>query len=194
MKKIVLIFCFVLLTIKIFAAPFGLKMGMTLDDIKEACNGEEPMYAGNDCYYFSPAKKHPYFRTYIAFIDDEYGLYCLKAISNDISTDRYGKEVKNEFADIKERIAKTYGKPKIIDKLEPDYLYRDEKYWLTGIEEGGRTYAASWQSSTKNQLKDDLDYVLLYTSAKSYKNIGWITLQYNFSNKKAVEDSQDDVF
>lgn len=194
MKKILLVSSLIFLSISIFAAPFGLKMGMTLEDITEVCSGTEPKHIEHDCYYISPTKKHPLFKRYIAFVDNEKGLYCLKAISNDIQTNKYGEELKNEFANIKERISKTYGKPRIIDKLEPDYLHKDEKYWLYAIEEGGRTYAAVWQSNSKTQLKDDLTYITIYVSSKSYMNTGWITLQYDFLNKRAVEDSQDDVF
>lgn len=194
MKKIVLIFCFVLLTIKIFAAPFGLKMGMTLEDITEACNGKEPKFAGNNAYYFSPVKKHPLFKTYIAFVDSEKGLYCIQARTGNIKTNDYGTETKNAFAEIKDRIAKTYGTPKMIDKIEPNALFKDDYYWLYALERGARTYAAVWQSNSKNTLKDNLSYIIISASGKGFDKIGWVILQYNFSNKKAVEDSQDDVF
>ena len=60
MKKIILILLIsFLLPLSIFAAPFGLKMGMTLDEITEVCNGEKPKYVENDGYYIYPAKKHP---------------------------------------------------------------------------------------------------------------------------------------
>ena len=118
------------------------------------------------------------------------GLYCIKAISDDISTNKYGTELKKAFSEIKERVSKTYGNPRIIDHVDPSSIWRDESFWLHALDDGARTYAAIWESN----LKDDLVYVSISTSAVSYKEIGWITLEYHFSNKSDVEDSQDDVF
>ncbi len=194
MKKALLILVLAFLSISIFAAPFGLKKGMSINEITAVCDGTTPKYAGNNCYYISPAKKHPLFQTYIAFVDSEKGLYCIQARSRNIETNDYGTETKNAFAEIKDRVSKTYGNPKMIDKIEPNAVFKEEYYWLRALEDGARTYAAIWQSNSKNQLKDDLSCIIIYASGISYKKIGWITLQYDFSNKKAVEDSQDDVF
>ncbi|MDD6487417.1 MAG: hypothetical protein PUF61_10770 [Spirochaetales bacterium] len=194
MKKALLILVLAFLAISIFAAPFGLKKGISINEIAAVCDGTAPKYAGNNCYYISPAKKHPLFQTYIAFVDSEKGLYCIQARSGNIKTNDYGTETKNAFAEIKDRVSKTYGTPKMIDKIAADSLFKDEQYWLYALEKGARTYAAIWQSNSKNQLKDDLNCIIIYASGDSYKEIGWITLQYDFSNKRAVEDSQDDVF
>lgn len=194
MKKALLILVLAFLAISIFAAPFGLKKGMSINEIAAVCDGTAPKYAGNNCYYISPAKKHPLFQTYIVFVDSEKGLYCIQARSGNIKTNDYGTETKNAFAEIKDRVSKTYGKPNMIDKIAADSLFKDEQYWLYALEKGARTYAAIWQSNSKNQLKDDLSSILIYASGDSFKEIGWITLQYDFLNKRAVEDSQDDVF
>lgn len=194
MKKALFILLLAFLSISIFAAPFGLKKGMSINEIAAVCDGTAPKYAGNNCHYIFPAKKHPLFQTYIAFVDSEKGLYCIQARSGNIKTNDYGTETKNAFAEIKDRVSKTYGNPKVIDKIEPNAVFKEEYYWLHALEKGARTYAAIWQSKSKNQLKDDLSCILIYASGDSYKEIGWITLQYDFSNKRAVEDSQDDIF
>lgn len=195
MKKILLILLIsFLLPLSIFAAPFGLKMGMTLDEITEACSGSKPIYVENDCYYVFPVKKHPLFKHYIAFVDNEKGLYCLKAISDDIQTNDYGTEIQNAFAEIKERVSKTYGRPRMIDEIASDSLWKDAKYWVDALVDGARTYACIWESSAKNKLKDDLIDVSIYASAQRVPQIGWIILEYDFSNMQAVNDAQDDVF
>ncbi len=190
MKKTLPILILAFLSISIFAAPFGLKMGMTLEDIKRACNGVEPQYIENDCYYVFPAKTHPSFKYYVAYVNDIKGLYCLGAISDEISTDSRGKELKNAFAEIKERISKTYGNAKMIDELIPNALYKDDNEWIDSIVYNERTYEAVWKSN----LKDNLDNVLLYMTVKNHPKSGRIILEYDFSNKKAVEDLQDQLF
>lgn len=193
-KNILILLISFLLPLSIFAAPFGLKMGMTLDEITEACNGLKPIYVENDCYQIYPAKTHPLFKQYAVFVDSEHGLYCIKAVSNEISTNDYGTEIKNAFAEIEGRISKTYGKPKIIDELSSDYFAKSEQYWVSQLADGARTYAAIWKSSPKNKLNDDLDCVYIYTNAQRFPRSGWIILEYDFNNMQSVKDAQDDVF
>ena len=195
MKKILVILLFsFLLPLSIFAAPFGLKMGMTIDEITEACDGAEPKHIENDCYYVFPVKKHPLFKHYVAFVDSDKGLYCIKAVSDDIQTNNYGSEIQNAFAEIKERVSKTYGKPRMIDEIASDSLWKEDKYWVSALADGARTYACIWESSSKNKLKDDLIDVSIYASAQRFPQIGWNILEYDFNNIQAVKDAQDDVF
>lgn len=195
MKKLILVFLISLIfPIAIFAAPFGLTMGMSLDELAEACDGAEPKYIENDCYYVFPVKKHPLFKHYVAFVDSDKGLYCIKAISDDIQTNNYGSEIQNAFAEIKERVSKTYGKPRMIDEIASDSLWKEDKYWVSALADGARTYACIWESSSKNKLKDDLTDVSIYASAQRVPQMGWIILEYDFNNMQAVKDAQDDVF
>lgn len=169
-------------------------MGMSLDDLAETCDGAAPEHIEDDCYYVFPVKKHPLFKHYLAFVDSDKGLYFIRTVSDDISTNDYGTEIQNAFSEIKERISKTYGRPRMIDEIASDALWNDDKYWLRALAEGSRTYAAIWESSAKNELKDDLTEVSIYASAKNYPQTGWIILEYEFNNMQAVQDAQDDVF
>lgn len=194
MKKLFLLLILLSAPILLFSAPFGLSMGMTLDDLTEACDGADPEHIEDDCYYVFPVKKHPLFKRYVAFVDSDKGLYCIRAVSDDISTNRYGTEIQNAFSEIKERVSKTYGRPRIIDEIESDSLYTDDRDWVRSLEDGSRMYAAIWESSAKNELKDDLTEVSIYASAEDYLQTGWIILEYKFNNMQAVQDAQDDVF
>lgn len=194
MKKLFLLLILLSAPILLFSAPFGLSMGMTLDDLAETCDGAEPIHIEDDCYYVFPVKKHPLFKHYVAFVDDDEGLYLIRAVSDDISTNRYGTEIQNTFAEIKERVSKTYGRPRIIDEIESDCVFKDAEYWVYSLADGARAYAAIWESSAKNELKDDLTEVSIYASAKNYPQTGWIILEYKFNNMQAVQDAQDDVF
>ena len=50
------------------SGPFGFDIGMTYDEVKAACNGEEPQHIGDDRYYVKPIKSHPSFDRYIVWI------------------------------------------------------------------------------------------------------------------------------
>lgn len=178
MKKSFLILLFILLPFTIFAGPFGLKMGMTLEEVTEACGGTKPKKINDDCYQITPAQKHPLFNEYMVFIDNENGLYKIKAKTEKIF---YESELEKKFNEVEQRISKTYGKSD--DLRDTDYLVQN-KYW----HEGYLYDACVWRENMKNDLMD----VILYSTVPDYAEY-YIILQYDFTNKSAVEDSQDDV-
>lgn len=170
--------------------PFGLKMGMTLSQISKACNNMRPKQIEGDKYYVYPVKTHPLFKSYIAFVDENEGLYCLQAETDQIHTRDYGIEVKDAFSEIKDRVSKTYGEPKMIDKIDPKSWLTSDSSWLLAVGNGARIYAAIWDYN----LVDDLERVSINVSANHIWYYGIVTLEYDFKNKLIVEDLQDDVF
>ena len=105
------------------AGPFGLEMGMSLTQVKEACGGREPVPVTDDCCQIIPQKVHPSFVMYIAWINDTEGLYYLKAISQNISTPSCGIELKNEFTTIKNSLDKNYGQDSTVGTLLPGSIW-----------------------------------------------------------------------
>ena len=190
-KKFLLVSVLFLFSGLLFAAPFGLKMGMNLEEIKGACGGKRPENVQDDCYRIYPEKNHPLFEEYYAYVDEVEVLYYIKAVSARISVNEYGTELKEKFTEINARVSKTYGTPKITDEIIRQTSFRSDSNWLYSLGEGSRVLSARWENA--NQLKDDLVYVYLYVSSKKY-DYGWVNLEYRFTNASAVEDSQDDVF
>lgn len=178
-----------------YAAPFGLKMGMTIDEIAEQCESE-PSFVKDDIYMVTPIKKHPIFDYYAVYVNEKTGLYHIRAISAPISTNKYGTELKNSFNTVKDRIAKTYGKPKVTDKYNnsSDSYHQDDEYWFYSLRDGSRELSAVW--GYNSPLADDLDTVALDCSVSSgfYEGSGQLVLYYYFTNTSSVEDEQDSVF
>ena len=69
MKNFFLIFTLILNSLFIYAAPFGLKMGMSIDKIAELCE-ESPVFIENDTYLIVPVKKHPVFTNYVVYVTE----------------------------------------------------------------------------------------------------------------------------
>ena len=176
MKKLFLILLFTLLPFTIFAGPFGLKMGMTLEEVTELCE-EKPYHYEEDMYFITPIKKHPIFSKYVIFIDEQKGLYSIIAISKEDSS---RKIMNNTFVEVHESISKIYGPSETVDV---NVSLRDKKYKNVGT----YYYCEKWD----NELKDDLSCIYLY--ATEYACSYALVLQYDFKNKSDVEDSQDEV-
>lgn len=195
MKKIYIISIFVLIQISIFAAPFGLKMGMTIEEISTQCE-DIPSFIKDDIYLIKPNKNHPLFDYYAVYVNKKIGLYEIRAISSPITTNKFGTELKNAFYDLKDRISKTYGKPKLNNKynnLANSYYQKDE-YWFYSLKEGARELSAIWGDNTI--LADNLDIVVLECSFVSglFDGTGQLILYYYFNNTNSVENEQDSVF
>ena len=114
----------------------------------------------------------------MVFVDNEKGLYKIKAKTEQIG---YSQELNKKYSELKQRLSKTYG---MYDRLrDTDYLIQN-KYW----HEGYLCDACVWRENMKNDLAD----VILYSSEPYYEQY-YIILQYDFTNKSAVEDAQDEV-
>ena len=195
MKKFILFIIFTILPLLAFAAPFGLKMGMTIEEIAAQCE-ENPYLYKDDCYVIKPVKKHPLFDWYAAYVDEKSGLYKIEAHSSSIETSKYGTELQAAFTNVKDRIAKTYGNPKVKNWLDSSIssYQKGDDYWYYTLQEGSRELSAVWGANAS--LADNLETVELKCKATSgyLHGDGQLILSYYFANNRAVEDSQDDVF
>ena len=196
MKKLFLALIFGLLSTFIYAAPFGLKMGMTIEEIAEQCE-EEPSFVKDDIYLVKPIKKHPLFSYYAVYVNEKTGLYQIRAISDSVTCNKYGTEIQNAFNSVKDRIAKAYGKPRIVNKVDSaisSFLQKDE-YWFRTLKDGSRQLSAIW--GEKTELADNLVSVALDCVADNdiyHYEDAHLVLYYYFTNTGAVEDEQDEVF
>lgn len=175
--------------------PFGFDIGMSYEDIKEACGGNEPEHIGDDRYYVKPKKTHPQFEKYIVWISDSVGLYYIKANSPTINTSGYGTEIKSQFNELLRTLEKKYGNFKITDTVKSDYSWTEEKYWMRSLKDGARKYRADWTS--KNNYKDydgiswvsiGIDKINEYSTDKAY-----IWIEYEFVNYEDAEEALNDV-
>ena len=196
MKKIFLALIFGIISTFLYAAPFGLKIGMTIEEIAEQCE-EEPSFVKDDIYLIKPIKKHPLFSYYAVYVSEKTGLYQIRAISDSVTCNDYGTEIQNEFNNVKDRIAKTYGKPRIINKVDAslsDYMKQD-KNWFYNLKNGAQQLSAIW--GEKSELADGLSRVALDCVADN-SAFHWedahLVLYYYFNNANSVEDEQDEVF
>jgi len=168
---------------------------MTYEEVKAACNGSEPEYISDDRYFVRPKKSHPLFEKYIVWINKDYGLYYIKAISYDIHTSNYGTEVKNRFIDILNPLESKYGNFKKNDTVDKDYTLNEEQYWMSALKDGARTYSASWYT-LKPENYNGLERIGLgiKCSKKYSTDEAFIWLEYGFINYDISNEALNDVF
>lgn len=195
MKKLFLVVILIIGATFTYAAPFGLKMGMTIDEITQVCNGSPPRYYDRDIYFITPSKKHSLFENYGTFIDEIHGLYRLRCVSPEITTGDDGAELKRYFANALKTISKQYGTPDIIEYNNSDTI---DNNWFAKLRNGTISYRVLWTNSEKikNMNLDKIELKII-PDDRTYsfiENIGVIVLNYDFNNASSVEDEQDSVF
>ena len=124
-----------------------------------------------------------------------WGLYRIRGISDEIETDKYGKDVQNFFYSFETRVENIYGKAEITDELtDRGSLYQGDDEWSYSLREGARELSAVWKEDKATKLKDDVSYICLYvTPSKSYGYSFVLIIDYEFSNALSVEQNEDSV-
>jgi hypothetical protein len=189
-----LVFVFTVLSVNVFAGPFGLDMGMTLAQVKSK-TGSEPKLVQDDLYEVDPPNKNNLFEQYLVRIHKTYGVYMIKAVGKDIETNGYGIAVKTTFDQLLTSIEKTYGKYKKVDQLLRGSIWDDPDDWMMALRRNERFLFASWDRENGSTLPSDLKSIAIAAAAlsasKGYVSIDYYSMDYDKvdEEKKASQDS-----
>lgn len=143
--------CVVLSIQYALAGPFGIDMGMSINEITKVCKAA-PKHLQDDIYEITPPKTNDLFAKYIVRIDSDYGVYWLKAIGKDIYTNGYGDRLISTFNLLVESIRKTYGEESYKkDDLKEGSIWSDPQYFMVALEKGDRELYAMWSKLFEEQ-------------------------------------------
>jgi hypothetical protein len=166
--------------------PFGLSMGMSLDEVYSEVYGEIKEVAPGKYRANRVPKPHSSFEFYALQITQVHGLSWINAIGKAIDTDTYGHDVKLIFNAMRNELAITYGKHKIFDFLKHGSIWNKHRDWMQGFLNKERVLMALWEPAHGSSLRDSLICVALIVSATD-KNSGYLTVEYSFTNNAAAE-------
>lgn len=173
-----------------FAGPFGLRMGMSINDIDAKARSAAPgIYSTTQV-----PKPHSAFENYGVKVAPKSGLCWVKAVGKDISTSAYGMELKAAFKEMETKLAKVYGKPEVIDFLMPESIWDSPNDFMMSLIKKERHLLAVWEEGKGAKLSENLVQVGLMANA-SGGNKGYLSIEYSFSNKDACDKeiaSQED--
>lgn len=197
MKKVIVTgVLLTLISFNVFAGPFGIEMGMSLQEVTKICKSE-PKLVENDMYLIEPPKTNDLFEMYLVNIDPNYGVYRIGAVGKDISTTGHGTAVKSAFNDLVSSIEAIYGKYEKIDDLEYGSIWDEPQDFMMGLLKKERTLIAGWEESTSAILPSSINRIRVAALARS-KSVGYLLLGYYSPNGDKVEAAkkakQDSVF
>ena len=164
-------------------APFGLKVGASLAALT-AQNGK-PEKLGDDSYTFHKVPKpYPGFEEYLMQVTPTNGLCKVIGYGKEITTSRYGDDIKSEFNTLKDALSKKYGTPKgDYDFLRSGSIWKEDSEWMMSLYKKERYLVANWEPKEENGIG-----VILLQAKASGPSTGRVTLQYGLSNYKTCEE------
>lgn len=165
--------------------PFGLWMGMTIDDFNAVqCSTSE--VAAGKYRVDTPPKPHSLFESYIVQIAPTVGLSWIKAIGKTIPTSVFGLELKGAFDALESKLAAAYGRFDRMDTLLHDSIWNEPRDWMQSLLNRERFLMTSWSKEKGAKLPDSLKSIGLVCSAIDTDS-GFVVIEYTFENEAAAE-------
>ena len=144
MKKTLLIALLMMIPALLFAGPFGMEFGWTLRELEESgVYAEELMHQGTATSYFVvPNNQHPLLFAYVVFIDNEYGLFQIRAISLPYYEEY---QIRLLYDDLKAQLTTAYGEPDTeYDEIRDDSEWQGADNFISSILYGDRKLSTTW--------------------------------------------------
>lgn len=182
MKKTFLIALFIMISAMLFAGPFGIEFGWTLEELEESGAYIEYMNTQQNikAYLVVPSQLHSELVLYVVFIDDEYGIYLIRAIS-DICYSEYA--IRNSYDMLKTQLSSVYGEPKEYDEISWNSAWNGADNFIRSILYGDRVLVAAWFP-----LREENGAKEIYLSVvPNDENEAVVCLEYYSWNYDAVE-------
>ena len=180
-KKIALCVLLVLVAALVAAGPFGLEMGMTLDEVRQACGGRQPVSYGGDLYMIEPEAVHPAFCVYMVRVSESVGLYLVLASSEKTVSVMTGEIVREHFVALKDALCQSYGDCRVIDELAAGSAFQKESEWMVALAAGERKLQALWNRGVPSSLPDNMRQIVLAVSSVSSFEAR-LSVSYTFAN------------
>ena len=167
------------------AGPFGLEMGMSLEEVRVSCGGRQPVSYGGDLYTIEPEEVHPAFCVYMVRISESEGLYFVLASGEKVESVMTGEIVRERFAALKDALCLTYGDCRVEDELASGSAFQKESEWMVALAAGERKLQAVWNRGVPSCLPDNVRQIVLAVSSVSSFEAR-LSVSYTFANYDAV--------
>jgi hypothetical protein len=176
-----------------FCGPFGIDFGMSLEQIRRVSK-TEPENIETDWYIITPPRTNDLFETYLVQIHATYGVYFIRAVSKDISTNRQGTTLRNQFNNLVSSIERTYGKYTLEDfSVFGSYWGDKPDDYMFALSRDERVLEAYWDEAAGSKLPAELALIIVVAGGRS-SSIGYLEINYYSIYDEKVEEEQNSVF
>ena len=180
MKRFVLLVVSFLMATMLFAGPFGLEMGMTLDEIREKCGSSNVEgIQGGVMWYIKPPRPSNYFSSYEAWCDDSAGLHTVAANTFIMPYKQCILSLESVFSLLKSY----YGEPQEVTQLKDGtHVYMTSESPDTIVQYG-------WRLPECKKLEKENVYRLHIWIGEMNQDQGIVRIMYFFDNYKKLMEA-----
>lgn len=182
MKKTFLIILLMMISVMLFAGPFGMEFGWSLEELEASgIYAEELMPQGTTTSYLAvPENPHPLLILYTVFIDDEYGLFQIRAISQPLYEEY---QIRLLYDDLKAQLTTAYGEPDTeYDEILDDSEWQGSDSFISSILYGDRKLSTTWRPAPS----DGGPAVVALGILPADESTAFMILIYGSSNSKEI--------
>ena len=169
--KVVLFLC-LLPSLAFASSPFGITLGMTVEEMESAWMHPERIYEGEGFYWVDPPYPVPFFTMYAVKVDQEHGVYIVQAYSDEILCDSSGSQIKEAYLQLEEEMNAQFGRGERSWDIP-----MDSGQFLETLLDGAWYFYTEYYEDYGNYIADDIfdaSLMLIATSPTS----GVIQLEY----------------
>ena len=163
----------------VYGAPFGLTMGMQLDDFDVI---ELSEIGSNEYIANSLPRNHSAFESYVLKIHPVTGLCQIRAIGKNIESSSHGTELVSAFENLRGQIVSAYGASNLVSFLRSGSIWDEPEDYMRAIERKERVFQAIWENEDGSIIGNEVVEVILEARASSSR-IGYVIVQYRLQNE-----------
>lgn len=181
-----------LIASNVVAGPFGLEMGMSLNDLRRVANptpGKQP----NVWHLTKVPVPHDAFEFYSVNLAPGVGICSITAYGQTVKTSVYGDTIRREFSSLEDALTEKYGKNRKFDFLRKGSIWKEPNDWMMGLLKGERNLTAFWGPENGSKMSDEVVSIQLKAEALNAES-GFVTAVYVFSiAQKCADDYRRDL-
>jgi hypothetical protein len=184
MKKAVVVLLLLFASIMVYAGPFGIEMGWSVEGLKENKIAYE-LYSksGNiSIYEVFPLNPHPDFSEYYIWFDSGYGIYMIEAYGDYIDTTPDGAVIKREYEKIRDQISFGGGDPEEYDYLAEGSSLDQPNDWMNALLAEERYLISYW---VQNYW---LPIVMSLSVLAESDTVGYLCLHYEYDDETIIDE------
>jgi hypothetical protein len=126
------------------ATPFGLHMGMTVDQLTAAV-GPLSSEKTDLVKVQKVPTPHPTFTSYYVAFTKTHGLCAINAVSGPIEINAFGDQLKSSIDQVVEQLSGRYGNAQKVDFLKAGSIWNRPQDWSAGLLKEERVYGFDWR-------------------------------------------------
>lgn len=152
-------------------APFGLNLGMKVDDLRLL--GAKPIdNAPGRWDLLTPPTPNSNFSGYLLTATPKQGLCRIAALGVTLKNDASGEQARSKYNDLVGIITQKYGKPTSeYDYLDPKSIWNGRSDFAMAINKDERTLESYWLNISNPSIKNIMVAVRSLSSTDTYVNV-----------------------